>query len=100
MIPKSGYRFLEKIMLKQIKRATMTRDPFTSLPVEEASGVSRRWFLQAAAAGGGLMLGLHLPPANREVQAAAGEAFAPNAFVSIGSGGQIVLTMPYVEMGQ
>ena len=78
----------------------MTSDPFTSLPIEEASGVSRRWFLQAAAAGGGLMLGLHLPPANREVQAAAGEAFAPNAFVSIGSDGRIVLTMPYVEMGQ
>src|ERR1700736_2058808 len=87
-------------MLQQIKRATMTSDPFTSLPVAEAGGVSPRWCLQAAAAGGGLMLGLHLPPANREVQAAAGEAFAPNAFVSIGSDGRIVLTMPYVEMGQ
>ena len=27
-------------------------------------------------------------------------AFAPNAFIRIGSDGQIVLTMPYVEMGQ
>jgi isoquinoline 1-oxidoreductase beta subunit len=28
------------------------------------------------------------------------DAFVPNAFIRIGSDGQIVLTMPYVEMGQ
>jgi len=28
------------------------------------------------------------------------ESFAPNAFIRIGSDGQVVLTMPYVEMGQ
>ena len=28
------------------------------------------------------------------------DAFAPNAFIRIGADGQIVLTMPYVEMGQ
>ncbi len=33
-------------------------------------------------------------------QAADAGTFAPNAFVRIGSDGQIVLTMPYVEMGQ
>ena len=77
----------------------MLRDSPTSRAVE-ASVVSRRWFLQAAAAGGGLVLGLHLPPENRQAEAAAGEAFAPNAFVRIGSDGHIVLTMPYVEMGQ
>ena len=27
-------------------------------------------------------------------------SFAPNAFIRIGSDGQVVLTMPYVEMGQ
>ena len=62
---------------------------------------SRRWFLQAgAAAGGGVMLGLSLPFANREATAAQPDSFVPNAFISIEPTGQIVLTMPYVEMGQ
>ena len=64
-----------------------------------ASDLSRRGFLQAgAAAGGGLMLSLSLPFGNSEAKAA--DAFVPNAFIRIGSDGQIVLTMPYVEMGQ
>jgi isoquinoline 1-oxidoreductase subunit beta len=63
--------------------------------------LSRRRFLQAgAAAGGGLMLSLSLPFANGETEAAAAAAFAPNAFIRIAGDGQIVLTMPYVEMGQ
>jgi isoquinoline 1-oxidoreductase beta subunit len=63
--------------------------------------LSRRSFLQAgAAAGGGLMLSLTLPFANGEVEAADAEGFAPNAFIRIERDGQIVLTMPYVEMGQ
>jgi isoquinoline 1-oxidoreductase beta subunit len=66
-----------------------------------ANGVSRRRFLQAgAAAGGGLMLSLSLPFADGVAEAADAEGFAPNAFVRIGGDGQIVLTMPYVEMGQ
>jgi isoquinoline 1-oxidoreductase beta subunit len=66
-----------------------------------ANGVSRRTFLQAgAAAGGGLMLSLSLPFANGGAAAAGADDFAPNAFVRIGGDGQIVLTMPYVEMGQ
>jgi isoquinoline 1-oxidoreductase subunit beta len=65
------------------------------------SGLSRRRFLQAgAAAGGGLVLSLSLPFANGDAQAAGADGFAPNAFIRIGSDGQIVLTMPYVEMGQ
>src|SRR6202049_326543 len=46
------------------------------------------------------MRGLRLPSANGEAAAADTSGFAPNAFVRIGGDGQIVLTMPYVEMGQ
>ncbi len=63
--------------------------------------LTRRGFLQAgAAAGGGLMLSLRLPFATGEAEAAEADGFAPNAFIRIGGDGQIVLTMPYVEMGQ
>jgi isoquinoline 1-oxidoreductase subunit beta len=66
-----------------------------------ASGFSRRVFLQAgAAAGGGLLLSLSLPFPNHNAEAAAADGFTPNAIIRIGSDGQIVLTMPYVEMGQ
>ena len=59
--------------------------------------LSRRKLLQAgAAAGGGLVLSLTLPFDNGE---AAGN-FMPNAFIRVDGDGQIVLTMPYVEMGQ
>ena len=58
--------------------------------------LSRRSFLQAGAAtGGGLLLSLSLPLA-----AGAADAFVPNAFIRIDGDGQIVLIMPYVEMGQ
>src|SRR5205085_85034 len=46
----------------------------------------------------GLMLSLRLPFADSEAEAA--DVFTPNAFIRIGADGQIVLTMPYVEMGQ
>src|SRR5258707_5393526 len=46
------------------------------------------------------MLSLSLPFANGEAQAADADGFAPNAFIRIEGDGQIVLTMPYVEMGQ
>jgi isoquinoline 1-oxidoreductase beta subunit len=64
-------------------------------------GLSRRRFVQAgAAAGGGLMLSLNVPFANGAAEAAEAAGFAPNAFIRIGGDGRIVLTMPYVEMGQ
>src|SRR6266496_2419481 len=63
--------------------------------------LSRRQFLSASAAlGGGLLIGFTTRPSIRNAEGAAGAAFTPNAFIRIGSDGQIVLTMPYVEMGQ
>ena len=64
-----------------------------------ASALSRRGFLRAAAAaGGGLMLSLRVPLAGGD--AAAADAFAPNAFIRIVTDGKVTLIMPYVEMGQ
>jgi isoquinoline 1-oxidoreductase subunit beta len=46
------------------------------------------------------MLSLSLPLATGEAEAAVDATFTPNAFIRIARDGQIVLTMPYVEMGQ
>ena len=84
----------------------MTLDHLTSRAagrrrLPSTDGVSRRMLLQAGAAvGGGLMLSLSLPLASGEAEAAGAGDFVPNAFIRIESNGQIVLTMPYVEMGQ
>lgn len=70
-----------------------------NIPRASDTNLSRRTFLTAGAAvGGGLVLSFSLPFGRSE--AAKSSAFAPNAFIRIGSDGQIVLTMPYVEMGQ
>jgi isoquinoline 1-oxidoreductase beta subunit len=68
---------------------------------DHAVGLSRRQLLQVAGAtSGGLLLSLKLPLRNGQAEAADAGPFTPNAFIRIGSDGQIVLTMPYVEMGQ
>src|SRR5262249_20049395 len=63
--------------------------------------LSRRHFLRVgASAGGGLMLSLYLPSATAAAEATGAKDFVPNAFIRIQGDGQVVLTMPYVEMGQ
>ncbi|MDK1386551.1 xanthine dehydrogenase family protein molybdopterin-binding subunit [Sinorhizobium sp. 8-89] len=63
------------------------------------AGLSRRSFLLAgAAAGGGLLIGVSFDPAS--AKEAAKQTFVPNAFIRIETDGTIILTMPYVEMGQ
>src|SRR3954451_11834183 len=63
--------------------------------------LSRRLMLRTgAAAGGCLLIGLSLPPRAGHADTIAQNGFALNAFIRIGNDGKIVLTMPYVEMGQ
>ena len=73
--------------------------------IRPAVGIRERNFparlsATGAAAGGGLMLSLRLPFAGGEAEADGADPFMPNAFVRIDRDGQVVLTMPYVEMGQ
>src|SRR5467141_3029165 len=75
--------------------ADATPDPMRGL------GPSRRAFLQAGiAASGGLLLSVRLPALIGEAEAENANSFTPNAFIRIERDGRIVLTMPYVEMGQ
>jgi isoquinoline 1-oxidoreductase beta subunit len=64
-----------------------------------SAGRSRRDFLiDSAAVTSGLMVGFMLPLGGS--RGSSYGTFVPNAFIRIGGDGQVVLTMPYVEMGQ
>ena len=82
----------------------MTSNRMIDLVEGDGVDLSRRRFLSVSAAvGGGLLIGFTTGPSIGAAEAAPGVAsapFTPNAFVRIGSDGQVVLTMPYVEMGQ
>jgi isoquinoline 1-oxidoreductase subunit beta len=74
-----------------LERATASCNPMHGL------SLSRRTLLQAGArAGGGLLLGISW----RSASATDTNGFMPNAFIRIQGDGQVVLTIPYVEMGQ
>lgn len=64
------------------------------------ASLSRRSLLRAGLAGGGGLLISVALPAFMPGDAAAAVDFAPSAFIRITSNGDIILTMPYVEMGQ
>ncbi|PYQ24652.1 MAG: twin-arginine translocation pathway signal protein [Acidobacteria bacterium] len=64
------------------------------------SALARRDFLKVgAAAGGGLVLGFHLP-FREAVAEAAGTPFAPNAFIRIGADDLVTVVVGKAEMGQ
>jgi isoquinoline 1-oxidoreductase beta subunit len=82
----------------------MTSNRIIDLVESDGVDLSRRRFLSVSAVvGGGLLIGFTTGPTISAADAAekvASEPFTPNAFIRIGSDGQVVMIMPYVEMGQ
>jgi isoquinoline 1-oxidoreductase beta subunit len=71
--------------------------------MSEILNLSRRDFLKSGAvAGGGLVLGLYLPPFGNRVAAAQQSTapFAPNAFIRIGTDDSVTVLVNHSEMGQ
>ncbi len=63
--------------------------------------VSRRDFVVVvAAAGGGLLLGCRVDGPRRAAPDASPPAFAPNAYVRVGTDGVVTVILPQAEMGQ
>jgi isoquinoline 1-oxidoreductase beta subunit len=73
--------------------------------MNDVVNLSRRRFLKSSAlAGGGLVLGCHLPSLSKSAQAAEAAAadttFAPNAFVRVGTDDVVTVMVNHSEMGQ
>jgi isoquinoline 1-oxidoreductase subunit beta len=69
--------------------------------MSEEKKISRRQFMMAGAlAGGGLLLACHLPFGGRDAMAAGDAAFAPNAFLRIGTDESVTIIVNKSEMGQ
>jgi isoquinoline 1-oxidoreductase subunit beta len=67
--------------------------------LDAEAALTRRGLLQAGLAlGGALLVGFRIPPADGAPVDKT--AYAPNAFIRIGSDNQVTLIMPQVEMGQ
>src|SRR5450631_1851258 len=65
------------------------------------SNMNRRQFIKAGAlAGGGLLLACHIPFGARDAAAAGEAAFAPNAFLRIGTDESVTIIVNKSEMGQ
>lgn len=63
--------------------------------------MSRRTFFKTGAVlGGGLILGVHLPPGTARGLQPPRETFAPNAFIRIGSDDSVTVIVNKSEMGQ
>ena len=64
---------------------------------------TRRQFLKASAATGGLIIGFHLPGGNKLAQAQAPQApnlNVPNAFLKIAKDGSVTVQVKHIELGQ
>jgi isoquinoline 1-oxidoreductase subunit beta len=69
--------------------------------MSEILNYSRRDFLKTGAvAGGGLVIALYLPPANRVAAQQTAASFAPNAFLRIGPDDSVTMIVNHSEMGQ
>ncbi|MBW4055067.1 MAG: xanthine dehydrogenase family protein molybdopterin-binding subunit [Proteobacteria bacterium] len=69
--------------------------------MSEEIKMSRRQFMKSSAlAGGGLLLACHLPFGIRDAAAAGDAAFAPNAFLRIGTDDSVTVIVNKSEMGQ
>jgi len=67
----------------------------------DVGALSRRTFLKVGtAAGGGLMLGFHVPAMAQEAAKPSKYVLNPNAFIAIAPDGKVAFQIPQEEMGQ
>lgn len=69
--------------------------------MSENKGISRRQFVTTSAlTGGGLLLACYLPFGRRDLLAATGSDFAPNAYLQVAPDGRVTVIVNKSEMGQ